>query len=92
MAWFIRFVLLFSVLAIGIETASSSTTEKAIKSLEATLAKKFDRLLAAVNVISQAYTPGKLDQIIPLGLGSYFECSRVKLWARVLLWLLARVG
>ena len=59
MAWFLQFVLLYSVFAIGnVERASSSSTEKAVKSLEATLGKKFDRLIAAVNAISKANTPG----------------------------------
>ena len=42
--WFIIYYL-----AISASTASASNTEKAIKSLETTLEKKFNQLIAVVN-------------------------------------------
>ena len=57
--WF--FVLVIVTAEVAWQT-SSNAVEKAIKSLEKTVGKKFDKLIAAVNVISQGkptVKPGK---------------------------------
>ena len=58
-AWFI---LIFLVAAMA-TVSSSNNVEKAIKSLEATLDKKLDKLIDAVNAISKgkpSVKPGKV--------------------------------
>ena len=63
--WF--FVLVIVIAEVAWQT-SSNAVEKAIKSLEKTMGNKFDKLIAAVNAISQGKPTDKPGKIRNRGL------------------------